>query len=158
MTLDAIPFLTDVSIAVDAIEEKARDTEPGAVVSFQGVVRPDQTNRGLIQGLFYAVYSSMANEEMERISDEIRLKWPETCWVAQHRFGFIPVGETSLFLVVSSPERDDAFLVCQYILDQMKSRIPLWKKEVYSDRTSRWSCDQRETLLIADSVLMFPPS
>jgi molybdopterin synthase catalytic subunit len=155
---DEVPFFTAGPIAVDAIEERARETEPGAVVSFQGVVRRDRTQAGNVSALEYESYEAMGELEMGRIMNEVKAKWPGTHMLWQHRLGQIPVGETSLFLVVSAPPAADAFSACHYALEQMKGRVPLWKKDVFTDGTSCWSDHHRETMLISDSVLTYPPS
>lgn len=108
--------------------------------------------------LEFEAFEIMGEMEMAQILKEVKEKWPGTHMLWQHRLGRIPVGETSLFLVVSSPQRAAAFSACHYALDQMKSRVPLWKKDVFSDGTSRWSDHHRETMLISDSVLTYPPS
>lgn len=156
--MEEVPFFTTRPIAVDGIEERARQSEPGAVVSFQGVVRRDRTQEGNVTALEFEAFEIMGEMEMARIIEEVKEKWPGTHMLWQHRLGKIPVGETSLFLVVSSPQRAAAFSACHYALDQMKSRVPLWKKDIFSDGTSCWSDHHRETMLISDSVLTYPPS
>lgn len=156
--MEEVPFFTIGPIAVDGIEERARQTEPGAVVSFQGVVRRDRTTHGDVAALEFEAYETMGELEMNQIVKEVKEKWPGTHMLWQHRLGRIPVGETSLFLVVSSPQRAAAFSACHYALDQMKTRVPLWKKDVFLDGSSRWSDHHRETMLISDSVLTYPPS
>ncbi len=156
--MEKVPFFTAGPIAVDGLEERARHSEPGAVVSFQGVVRPDRTNRGPVTALEFEAYEAMGEGEMGRIVEEVQVKWPGTHMLWQHRLGRIPVGETSLFLVVSAPQQDAAFSACHFALEQMKTRVPLWKKDVFLDGASRWSSQHRETLLISDSVLTYPSS
>ena len=156
--MEEVPFFTIGPIAVDGIEERARQCETGAVVSFQGVVRRDRTHGGNVTALEFEAYETMGEWEMGQILEEVKEKWPGTHMLWQHRLGRIPVGETSLFLVVSSPQRADAFSACHYALDQMKSRVPLWKKDIFSNGSARWSDDHRETLLISDSVLTYPSS
>ncbi|MBL8023116.1 MAG: molybdenum cofactor biosynthesis protein MoaE [Elusimicrobia bacterium] len=156
--MEEVPFFSVDPIAVDGIEERARLSEAGAVVSFQGVVRADRTQEGNVTALEFESYEALGEKEVGRILGEVKEKWPGTRLLLQHRLGRVPVGETSLFLVVSSPEIPDAFSACHYVLDQMKSRVPLWKKDVFSDGVSRWSDHHRETMLISDSVLTYPPS
>ena len=101
--MEEVPFFTIGPIAVDGIEERARQSEPGAVVSFQGVVRRDRTQEGDVTALEFEAYETMGELEMAKILEEVKEKWPGTNMLWQHRLGRIPVGETSLFLVVSSP-------------------------------------------------------
>ncbi|MBL0057663.1 MAG: molybdenum cofactor biosynthesis protein MoaE [Elusimicrobia bacterium] len=122
------------------------------------MVRPDRTARGPITALEFEAYEAMGEVEMARIFEEVQVKWPGTHMLWQHRLGRVPVGETSLFLVVSAPQQDAAFAACHFALEQMKSRVPLWKKDIFLDGASRWSSHHRETLLISDSVLTYPAS
>jgi len=151
-------FLVAGPIDVEALEESARRTEPGAVISFQGVVRPDRTPRGDVAALEFSAYAAMAEEEMERVLAEVRTRWPEAHALCHHRLGRVPVGETSLFLVLSAPETPQAFQACHFTLEQMRARVPIWKKDVFTDGSACWSASHRETLLISDSVLSYPPS
>jgi molybdopterin synthase catalytic subunit len=111
-----------------------------------------------VAALEFEAYETMGELEMNQIVKEVKEKWPGTHMLWQHRLGRIPVGETSLFLVVSSPQRAAAFSACHYALDQMKTRIPLWKKDRYADGSGEWSTQHRETMLISDSVLTIPQS
>lgn len=156
--MERVPFLTVSPIDVDALEERARRMETGAVISFQGVVRPDRTAQGEVVGLDFHAYEAMAEDEMGRILEDLQVRWPDSQALWQHRLGTVPVGETSLLLVVSAPHNAQAFAACHFALDQMKTRVPIWKKDVFQDGSTRWSGEHRETLLISDSVLTYPPS
>lgn len=156
--MESVPFFTDGPIAFDGLEERARQSETGAVVSFQGVVRPDRTDLGDVVALEFESAGPDAASEVSRIALEVGEKWPGTQILWQTRVGRVPVGETSMFLVVSSPQRAAAFLACHYALEQMKCRVPLRKKDVFADGSSCWSDHHRETMLISDSVLTYPPS
>lgn len=151
-------FLTSSPIDVDAVEGDIRATDPGAVISFQVVVRPDRTPRGEVTGLFYDPHRELAEAEWALIASEIAERWPGAKAVAQHGVGVVPVGQTSFLLIVSCPSGSDAFQACQYALDQVKSRVPIWKKDLYADGSSAWCTEHRETLLISDSVMTLPPS
>ncbi|MBK8871043.1 MAG: molybdenum cofactor biosynthesis protein MoaE [Elusimicrobia bacterium] len=156
--MESVPFFTDGPIAFDGLEERARQSETGAVVSFQGVVRPDRTDLGNVVALEFEKADADAESEVSQISLEVAEKWPGTQVLWQTRVGRVPVGETSMLLLVSSPQRAAAFLACHYALEQMKCRVPLRKKDIFSDGSSRWSDQHRETMLISDSVLTYPPS
>jgi molybdopterin synthase catalytic subunit len=124
-------FLVAGPIDVEALEESARRTEPGAVISFQGVVRPDRTPRGDVAALEFSAYDAMAEEEMERVLAEVRTRWPDAHALCRHRLGRVPVGETSLFLVLSAPETAQAFQACHFTLEQMRDpRADLEKRRV----------------------------
>ncbi len=151
-------FLSPDRIDVDALEGDMRQSETGAVVSFQGVVRRDRTPQGEVNALFYEAFEPLAEEEMAKIIEEIRERWPGAEAIARHRTGAVSVGETGLLLVISAPDSSQAFKACHFALEQMKSRVPLWKKDLYSNGASAWSSQHRETLLISDSVLTIPES
>ncbi|MBL0350496.1 MAG: molybdenum cofactor biosynthesis protein MoaE [Elusimicrobia bacterium] len=152
------PFLCHDPIDVDTLEGNRRQGEPGAVVSFQGVVRRDRTPRGEVAGLTYEAFEPLAESEMADILAELRARWPGADALARHRLGDVRVGETGLLLVVTAPSSAEAFQACHYALDQMKTRIPLWKKDRYADGSGEWSTQHRETMLISDSVLTIPQS
>jgi molybdopterin synthase catalytic subunit len=131
--------LSQEPIDVTASEKKVRGETFGAVVTFQGVVRRDRTDQGTIDYLFYETYGEMAEIELERIAVEVRRQWPEAALLIQHRIGRVNMGETSVLIVVTSPHRPTAFEACRWAIDALKSSVPLWKKEVYTDGSSRWT-------------------
>ncbi len=153
-----LPFLTADPIDVGALEQKVRRDEPDAVVTFQGVVRRDRTGQGEIDHLLYEAYEPMAQKEMARILREMKARWPRTQAVLQHRVGRVNVGETSVFIAVSSPRRAQAFEACRYAMDRIKTAVPLWKKDVYTNGGSRWTLLHHETLLVSDTAVAIPES
>lgn len=152
------PFLTTHPIDVETLEGDIRSSDPGAVISFQVVVRRDRTPHGEVTGLLYEAHPVLAESEWDRIAGEVADQWPGASAVARQCVGTVPVGQTAFLLIVSSPSGSDAFQACQFALDQVKSRVPLWKKDLYEDGTSAWSTEHREALLISDSVMTLPPS
>jgi molybdopterin synthase catalytic subunit len=145
-----IPFLSEESIDAPALEQKARSSAKDAVVTFQGVVRGDRTKEGDIDHLFYEAYESMALKQMEWIVGELRKRWPNCEAAIQHRTGRVPVGKISLFIAVSAPARQEAFDACRFAIDQVKTRVPLWKKNVYTNGKSDWLLRSHETMLVSD--------
>lgn len=112
-------------------------TSDGAVVVFVGVVR-DRTDDRSVDGLHYESYSEMALSEMRSIADEAISRFEVgRIWMV-HRIGELTVGEASVFIGVSAPHRGPAFDACEYCIDTLKERVPIWKKEVFSDGQSRW--------------------
>jgi molybdopterin synthase catalytic subunit len=139
-----LPFLTDDPIDAETLEDRVRTEEHGAVVTFQGVVRRDRTDIGVIDHLVYEAYVPMAEREFSRILKEVSTRWPQAAAVIQHRVGRVNVGETSVF--------------CRHAIDQIKTAVPLWKKDVCSNGKSEWTVCHHETMLLADTSVVIPQS
>lgn len=89
-------------------------------------------------GIEYECFQEMAKKELERIIKEAREKWPIHEVLVAHRMGRLAVQETSLLLLVMAPHRREAFEAGQYIIDVLKKRVPIWKKEWYEDGKGDW--------------------
>jgi len=109
----------------------------GAVVTFSGVVRDHNEGRP-VTGVFYDCYREMAERELERLAARAGSRYPVKVIRLEHRIGELTVGDVSLLIVVASAHRKEAFDACQYIIDEIKKRVPIWKKERYADETSKW--------------------
>lgn len=130
--------LTNEPLSVEQIAKLVKSSKAGAVVSFEGTTRDNFDSKN-VQELSYECYSEMALSEMNNLCLEAIQKFPEIIKVALwHRTDVVPVGEVSVVCSVSSPHRIDAFKGCEYIMTLLKSRVPIWKKEVYSDSTCQW--------------------
>merc|ERR1712154_419223 len=82
-------------------------------------------------------YDKMARKEMPAIATRIRHRWSTVkAVVMQHRLGLVPVTEASIIICVSSPHRVEAMEACRYAIDQVKTTVPVWKREVYEDGSS----------------------
>jgi len=90
-----------------------------------------------VEYLVYDIYNGMAISEIQKIVDEAVERWSLNSCLVVHRYGKVAVGETSVFIGVSSPHREESFASSRYIIDEIKHRAPIWKKEFYSDG-SRW--------------------
>ncbi|RPI26731.1 MAG: molybdenum cofactor biosynthesis protein MoaE [Acidobacteria bacterium] len=104
----------------------------GAIVTFEGTVRLESRGRQVTH-LFYEAFPEMALPEMERIAAEARRRWPLLELALLHRTGHVNVGETSVLVAVSSAHRADAFDACRFIIDSLKTTVPIWKREHYED-------------------------
>jgi molybdopterin synthase catalytic subunit len=80
----------------------------------------------------------MTFEEIERILAEAHERWPESRVMLQHRLGLIPVGEASIAIAAAAPHRDAAFAACRYVIEEVKKRVPIWKKELHVDGSATW--------------------
>lgn len=104
----------------------------GAIDLFLGVVRNENLGRE-VDHLVYEAYPTMAEREMATIADEARRRFAVLDCALLHRTGRLAVGETSLVVAVASGHRQEAFEACRWIVDELKRRVPIWKKEVWSD-------------------------
>jgi len=104
----------------------------GALVTFEGIVR-DNARGKIVTHLFYETYRPMAIKEMVKISVEAARRWPVTSLVILHRVGHLEIGDTAVLVAVCSPHRAEAFEACRFTIDQLKTSVPIWKKEFYSD-------------------------
>lgn len=104
----------------------------GAICTFIGTTR-DHFQGKRVSKLEYEAYEPMAREIMRCICREARKKWNIVHCAVAHRTGTVDVGETSVWIAVSSIHRKDALESVSYIIDEIKSRAPIWKKEHYED-------------------------
>jgi molybdopterin synthase catalytic subunit len=108
----------------------------GAVVSFQGVVRNHDEGRGVSE-LEYEAHPS-AERILAEVAGEIAAR-PEVYAVAvSHRVGLLKVGDVALVAAVSTAHRAAAFSACADLVDEVKSRLPVWKRQVFADGTEQW--------------------
>jgi len=103
------------------------DLKAGALVDFQGVVRQLEDGRE-IDGIDYEAHAAMAEHQMKLIADNAVEKFQlRRVWL-HHRIGFVPAGEASLFLRVTASHRSAAFEASQWLVDELKKKVPIWKK------------------------------
>lgn len=152
-----VPFLSQDAINAADLEQKARGSSNDFVVTFQVVVRGDRTREGEIEHLYFEAYESMAVKQMSRVLELIRSRWAGSEAAVQHRLGRVSVGDTSVFIAVSSPNRQDAFEACRFAIDQVKTRVPLWKKNVYTNGRADWTVRPHETMLVSDQASVSIP-
>ncbi len=101
----------------------------GAVVCFSGVVRGREGARA-IRGLEYEAFKEMAERQLHLIFDRMEGRWPVESVRLTHRLGEVSAGEASLWVEVIAPHRAEAFAACQFVIDEMKRLVPIWKKPV----------------------------
>ena len=125
----------ELTLSPDPIDEaalaKARSITDGmgAVVTFAGVVR-DREGEAAITGIDYESFEDMARRQFELIFAEIEQRWPIESVRLAHRTGIVKVNEPSLWVEVVAAHRAEAFYACQFLIDQMKQRVPIWKKPI----------------------------
>lgn len=109
----------------------------GATAVFVGTVRDNHQGRAVI-GLEYEGYVPMAEKQMRAILAEAGARWSLLEARAVHRLGSLKVGEAAVAVVVRSGHRAEAFEACRFVIEAIKARVPVWKKESYSDGGSEW--------------------
>ena len=110
----------------------------GGYVSFEGIVRDSNHGKKVIR-LDYEVYEALALREMQRIADQAAEEYKLRRVFVQHRCGSLEVGDIAVLIQVQSRHRAEAFGGCRYVIDSIKHRVPIWKKEYYDDGTVAWS-------------------
>lgn len=108
----------------------------GGVVTFVGAVRNHHAGRPVVR-LEYSAYAPMADAEFARIIAEAEERWPARV-AAEHRVGTLEVGDVAVVVVAAASHRDAAFDACRYVIEELKRRVPIWKREHYADGTAGW--------------------
>lgn len=127
----------DAPLDLEALRAGLPDPGAGACVTFEGWVR-DRNEGSEVTSLDYEVYQPLAVKEGERVLAEARKRFPIIAAHGAHREGHLAIGECAVWVGVSAAHRDAAFVACRYIIDQIKHRLPIWKKEYYVDGDSGW--------------------
>jgi len=104
----------------------------GGIATFFGVVRRQSAGR-TVRRLHYEAYREMAEAEFRRIAEEAAASWPGVRVAILHRTGTLEVGETAVVVAASAPHRAEAFSACRFVIDALKERAPIWKKEIGED-------------------------
>ncbi|MDH3217715.1 MAG: molybdenum cofactor biosynthesis protein MoaE [Candidatus Krumholzibacteria bacterium] len=130
-------LITDHPIHIDERSVSDLDHKFGAVATFAGVVRDHHEGRP-VTGIFYDCYHDMAQREMARIVEDMQARLPVKIVKVAHRIGEVGVGEISLLVIVASAHRSEAFEGCQKMVEAIKHRLPIWKKERYADGAAEW--------------------
>lgn len=135
-------LIRNVPLDVVAAVAGLRDPRCGAYTSFEGWVRNHNEGRE-VRELEYEVYTPLAVKEGERIIDEAVERFGVHHAELHHREGRLALGDCAVWVGVTAPHRDEAFLACRYIIDEAKVRLPIWKKEHYVDGDSGWvNCER----------------
>ena len=129
--------LTDQVIDTTALLKFVTTTRAGAIILFLGTVREMTAGKRTV-ALDYQAYPQMAIGKMQELANEASRQWPIQKVAMIHRTGRLELAEASVAIAVSSPHRKDAFLAGQYLIDELKVRVPVWKKENWDDGTTEW--------------------
>jgi molybdopterin synthase catalytic subunit len=120
--------LTDQPIAIDPVQAAVARPGAGGIALFVGAVRDEAEGRPVTL-LEYEAYHPMAIAEMTRILDEIERANPELRLAVSHRVGALHVGDVAVVCAASAPHRPEAFRACRLLIDEIKARVPIWKRE-----------------------------
>jgi molybdopterin synthase catalytic subunit len=129
--------IKDAEIDLGPLMELVDDPELGAVVVFVGKVRSNG-EVGKVDAMTYDAYSEMAEDVMREVEQKVMKSMPNVKLVMQHRVGKLGVGDISVIVVASSPKRAAAFEACRMGIEEIKRRVPIWKKEHLADGRERW--------------------
>jgi molybdopterin synthase catalytic subunit len=125
-------LLSEEPLSLDRVVDEVRDEQAGAIATFTGTTRIQSRGR-TVTHLDYEAYEGMAERVMAEIAEGLQARYELSAVAIHHRVGRVGIGETSVVIAVSAPHRQDALAACKDAIDELKERVPLWKKEVYSD-------------------------
>jgi len=111
-----------------ALLGEARRDGDGGLTLFVGVVRDNADGRAVTE-MEYEAYEPMAEKEMERIETDLSARFPDVRLVMRHRIGRLRVGEVAVVVAASAPHREEAFAACRAGIEEIKARVPVWKRE-----------------------------
>lgn len=131
--------ISEHPIDVEKLLADVRDDSAGATVLFLGTVR-NHNDDYAVSGIYYEAYIRMAEDAMSKIEAEAIKRWNLKKIAAVHRIGNLKIGEVSVAIAVSSEHRAEAFEAARYAIDQIKTEVPIWKKEVINNgKEARWA-------------------
>jgi MoaE-MoaD fusion protein len=123
-------LLSDEPLSLDRVVAEVQSDEAGAIATFSGTTRVHSRGR-TVTHLDYEAYEGMAEKVMDEIAEVLLARYELTAIAIHHRIGRVAIGETSVVIAASAPHRQDALAACKEAIDELKERVPLWKKEVY---------------------------
>jgi molybdopterin synthase catalytic subunit len=129
--------LTSTPIDASALTAEVSASAYGAVSLFIGTVR-DQHDGRAVDGIEYNAYAPMAERELQRIASEASAQFQTTHIVIVHRTGYLALGEASVGIAVAHAHRAPALDATRWIIEELKRRVPIWKREHYTDGTREW--------------------
>jgi molybdopterin synthase catalytic subunit len=124
-------------IDVAALLAEVQDAANGATLLFLGQVREVNDGRA-VTGIEYSAYGEMAERELAAIARECATAFGISHLVVEHRLGALELGETSIAIVVAHPHRASAYEASRFVIEEVKRRLPIWKREGYVDGSSDW--------------------
>ncbi len=129
-------FLSDAPLELQTLEQHVAEPRRGALVSFVGTVR-DHHKGKKVTGLSYSAYGPMAENLCRDIVSRAERRWPVSVALS-HRIGDVAIGDAAVMVVVAGDHREEAFTACRQVVEEVKRRVPIWKRERYADGTEAW--------------------
>lgn len=129
--------LSNSPLDTKALATALEDAHAGALVTFEGKVRNHNHGRAVTK-LEYEGAEDMASAEFAKIVTDAREQFEIVGAAGAHRVGILHPGETAVWIGVTSVHRSAAFAACKFLIDELKKRLPVWKKEHYTDGSSDW--------------------
>lgn len=129
--------LTDDVIDPVPLRQRLLRVDAGAYASFEGWVRDHNQGRAVL-GLFYESYPALAEQEGEAIVQQALARFAIADAACVHRIGELALGDLAVWVGASAAHRDAAFCACRWIIDEIKARVPIWKRERYADGDADW--------------------
>jgi molybdopterin synthase catalytic subunit len=121
--------ITREDFSVDEVLARLRTREMGALITFTGVVRNNSRGRD-VDSIEIQVYEEMARRQLEAIREEALERFGVEEVIVMHRYGSLKVSENIMMIAVGAAHRAEAFEACRYVIDEIKKRVPIWKKEI----------------------------
>ena len=122
----------------ESISKHQSKTDIGAHNIFLGQVRADEINEKTIRSIQYTAYKDMANQKFHEIREAAFSKFNLSCMHIYHSLGEVKVGEICLFVFVSSPRRKEVFKALEYVVEEIKTDVPVFGKELFEDNSHQW--------------------
>lgn len=129
-------FLSRDAIELGALFAQVQAADRGGIACFVGTVRNHHDGRQ-VQGLDYHAYQPMVEAECARIVAETESRW-QVRVTLRHRIGRLEVGDTAVAVLAASAHRDEAFVACRHVIEELKRRVPIWKREAFTDGGVEW--------------------
>jgi len=137
--------VSNVPIDADLLSKELIHSSAGAFVCFEGRVR-NHNEGDEVTSLEYEVYEGLAVKEAGRIVEEAKEKFDILEVVGVHRQGHLELGDIAVWIGVIAAHRGSAFSACRYVIDEIKHRLPIWKKEHYKHKESKWvNCSEHDS-------------
>ena len=129
--------VVDRALDPTALLAEVQRSANGASILFVGTVREVNEGRA-VTGIEYSSYASMASRELARIAAQACASFATEDIVVEHRTGTLTLGDASVVIAVAHPHRAEAFEAARFVIEQIKLRVPIWKREHYEDGTREW--------------------
>lgn len=129
-------YLIQSPLDLGELLASVQSPERGGVACFLGTVRNHHGGREVLR-LEYSAYAPMVEAECARIVAEAESRW-QVAVALRHRIGRLEIGDAAVAVAAASAHRDEAFVACRHVIDELKRRVPIWKREVYADGAVEW--------------------